>query len=264
MKFGCCAPVGLYDEVVKAGYDFIEIPGGELSSFSDEEFEAVKGKILSGPIPCLAVNAYAKSEPKMVGDGIDSKKTEEYAKLVMKRAAALGVKTVGIGAPGIRRLPEDYDKRLAWEQGKEFLRITCAVAEKYGITVLFESVHKYICDFCTTAGEVYDMVDELKIPNLKMVVDFYHLKPMGTDIYDIGKYMKYTVHLHTSGMGESYSRPQITQADYEELLGIFKAVKALGYDGTFSNESDNSSLAAEGKAALDIIKKAYKEACGEA
>ena len=104
------------------------------------------------------------------------------------------------------------------------------------------------------------MVEDVNLPNVKMVLDYYNMKPMGTDIYDIGKYIKYTEHLHTSGMGENYSRPQITDEDYEELVNIFKSVKALGYDGTFSNESDNSNLDTDGKKALEIIKKAYDNA----
>lgn len=260
MKFGCCASVKLYSNVVNAGYDFIEVPGWELAEMTAAEFDEIREIIYNGPIPCLAVNAYAKSEPKMVGDGFCPKKTAEYAELVMLRASALGAKTVGIGAPGIRKLPGTYDKNKAWEQAKQFLIITADIAKKYGVTILFESIHKYMCDFGNTVDEVYEMVEDVNLPNVKMVLDYYNMKPMGTDIYDIGKYIKYTEHLHTSGMGENYSRPQITDKDYEELVNIFKSVKALGYDSTFSNESDNSNLDTDGKKALEIIKKAYDTA----
>ncbi len=260
MKFGCCASARLYDKVAEAGYDYIEIPGGELLKLSDEEYEAIKEKILSGPIPCIAVNAYAKTEPKMVGDGFDRAKIRDYAELIMFRASALGVKTVGIGAPGIRKLPEGYDKAKANEQAKEFLTITANAAEKYGITILFEQVHKYMCDFGTDIDEVYNIVEELDIPNLKMVIDFYHFKPTGERIDCVKKYIGRTVHLHTSGYGEGYSRPQLTDKDYDELKYIFKTVKSLGYDGTFSNESDNSRFETEGRAALDVIKRAYADA----
>lgn len=260
MRFGCCASVRLYDRVAEAGYDYIEIPGSELAELSEEEYESVREKIEGGPIPCIAVNAYAKTEPKMVGDGFDSDKIRDYAKLIMSRASRLGVKTVGIGAPGIRRLPKDYDKNTALGQAKEFLRITAEIAEKYNITILFEQVHKFICDFGTNIDEVYSIVDELAIPNLKMVVDFYHLKPTGESAACVEKYMKHTVHLHTSGYGENYSRPQLTDKDYYELVNIFRTVKRLGYDATFSNESDNSRFDTEGKSALEVIKKAYAEA----
>ena len=83
---------------------------------------------------------------------------------------------------------------------------------------------------------------------------------MGTDIFDLGKYMKYTLHLHTSGLGENYSRPQLTEDDFDELVKIFVSLKKLGYDGTFSNESDNSRFDPEGVNALDVIKRAYEYA----
>ncbi|GFI61772.1 hypothetical protein IMSAG049_00940 [Clostridiales bacterium] len=260
MKFGCCASLKLYDKVEGAGYDFIEIPGWELAEFDPAGFLQAEKLISAGSIPCLAVNAYAKTEPKMVGEGFEIEKIVSYAETIMERAARLGVKTVGIGAPGIRRLSPDYDRNRAWEQGKEFLKITCGIAEKYDITVLFEPVHKYLCDFGVYADEVYAMVDELKLKNLKMVLDYYNMKPMGTDLFDVEKYMKYALHLHTSGIGENYSRPQIAERDYDELVKIFESVLALGYDRTFSNESDNSCFDTQGAKALHIIKKAYAEA----
>ena len=260
MKFGCCAAIEQYDEVVNAGYDFIEVPGWELASLSDEELEKAKEKFSAGPIPCQAVNAYAKDRPKMVGEGFDEEDIRQYAELIMSRASFLGAKTVGIGAPGIRKLPENYDKNTVWQQAKRFLTITSEVAEKYNIIVLFESVHKFLCQFATTLDDVYDMVKELNLPNLKMVVDYYHLKVMDEDIYDIGKYIDCTVHLHTSGLAENYSRPQLTEEYYDEHVRIFKNIKELGYDRTFSNESETSNIETAGKAALEIIKRAYENA----
>ena len=63
MKFGCCAPIRLYDEVVKAGYDYIDVNGADLYELSDEEFEDVQKKVSCGDIPCLALSGYAKTEP---------------------------------------------------------------------------------------------------------------------------------------------------------------------------------------------------------
>ena len=68
------------------------------------------------------------------------------------------------------------------------------------------------------------------------------------------------MHIHTSGLVENYSRPQITDEDYNELVNIFISLRKLGYDGTFSNESDNSRFKPEGAEALDVIKRAYKAA----
>ena len=55
MKFGCCAPIRLYDEVVKAGYDYIDVNGADLYELSEEEFEVDLGY-------CPLVNAWQKLE----------------------------------------------------------------------------------------------------------------------------------------------------------------------------------------------------------
>ncbi len=260
MKFGCCASIRLYDKVVQAGYDYIDVNGADLYELSDDEFEEIREKVLSGSIPCLALSGYAKTEPKMIGDDFDRKAIRDYAQKVILRAARLGIKTIGIGSPGIRNVPENYDMDKAWEQGKEFLEITADVAREYGMVVLFESLHKYLCNFCTTPDETFRMIEEINRPEVKLVIDYYNIKPMVDDILDIKKYMKHTIHLHTSGMGENYSRPQMTEKDYDELKAIFKSLKELGYDATISNESDVSKLETEGARALEIMKRAYTDA----
>ena len=258
MKFGCCAALELYKKVADAGYEYIEVPGWQLAELSAGDFKRVKEAVLNGPIPCYGVNSYAKVQPKMVGESFDPRKVADYAEFVMLRASALGAKTVGIGAPGLRKTPSTYDAKKAWEQAKSFLTITADVARKYDITILFESIHEHACDFCTLVDETYEMVKELNLPNVKMVIDFYHLKAMGTDLFDTEKYKDVTAHMHISGFGENYSRPQLTEKDYDELVRIFKSVS--WYDGTFSNESDNSNFDIEGKKSLDLLKRAYAEA----
>lgn len=260
MKFGCCAPIRLYDEVVKAGYDYIDVNGADLYELTDEEFEEAVKKVSEGSIPCLAISGYAKTEPKMAGEGFDPKAVKAYAEKLMLRAARLGVKTIGIGSPGIRKLPEDYDRHTAWQQGKEFLEITADAASEYGMTVLLESLHDHLCNFINTPDEALDMVEEINRPEVKLVLDFYNIKPMMKDMLDIDKYMKQTIHTHTSGMGENYSRPQLTEKDYDELKAIFTKLRLLGYDTSISNESDVSKLETEGARALEIMKRAYKDA----
>lgn len=260
MKFGCCAPIGLYDKVAAAGYDYIDVNGADLYELSEEDFEEAVKRVAQGDIPCLAVSGYAKTEPKMAGDGFDEDEVRKYAKKLMLRAARLGVKTIGIGSPGIRKLPDDYDRDKAWEQGKRFLEITADVAGEYGMTVLLESLHDRLCNFVNTPDEALAMVGEINRPDVKMVLDFYNIKPMVKDILDIDKYMKQTIHTHTSGMGENYSRPQMTEKDYDELKAIFIKLRQLGYDAAISNESDISKLETEGARALDIMKRAYKDA----
>ena len=83
---------------------------------------------------------------------------------------------------------------------------------------------------------------------------------MMKDMLDIDKYMKQTIHTHTSGMGGNYSRPQLTEKDYDELKAIFTKLRQIGYDVTISNESDISKIETEGARALDIMKRAYKDA----
>lgn len=62
-------------------------------------------------VPVLRLNAYSAGDPAIVGPAADDERTRTYASVLMKKAAALGVETIGVGAPKARTLPEGYDRR---------------------------------------------------------------------------------------------------------------------------------------------------------
>ena len=50
-----------------------------------------------------------------------------------EKGAVLGIRSLGIGSPGARRLPAGYDRARADDQCREFLTVTASVAAEYGI-----------------------------------------------------------------------------------------------------------------------------------
>jgi sugar phosphate isomerase/epimerase len=156
MKFGCCTTAANYDTLVKCGYDFIELTGIEVSSMEEEKWQEFVKKVSQTGIPCAGFNSYCKERPAIVGDNFDEGEARAYAALIAKRGAELGVKSIGIGAPFARRLPEGYPKDKADAQCRRFLEITCEEAAKYGLTVLFEAVHEHVCDYATHTDDALD------------------------------------------------------------------------------------------------------------
>lgn len=58
----------------------------------------------------------------IVGEGFDAEATRLYAEGLCTRAAALGVRMIGVGAPDARRLSPGFDDRPADAQCRTFLK----------------------------------------------------------------------------------------------------------------------------------------------
>lgn len=236
MKFGCCAPIRYYYVIKETGFDFIECSGREIAALTEEEFRQWEMVINRGGIPCLAINDYCSEELVIAGPGFDIGKTREYAELICERGSRLGVKLIGVGAPASRKLPEGFDRELAEKQAQAFVTETCTIAQKYGITVMWEACNKCVTNFHTKIHEVVAFVEDLNIDNLKLVIDFYHLSAEGEELTVIEDALPYTVHLHVA-MGDDKGRKNFLTGDgYSYHKEIISTINAHGYDGTISIE----------------------------
>jgi len=257
MLKGLCVFTPNIEKAVSAGYDYIILPGIEISKLTDDEFEDVSRRVKDAGIKVMGYNAYCNASLPIVGDGFDEDKTREYAALMCKRGKVLGIRNIGIGAPFARQLPEGYDMNKAYSQGKRFIEITAEIAAEYGFNVLVEGLHKYYCDFVQTLGQAYDLMADINMPNVKMIVDFYHMKLNLEDYKSAVKYLPYSLDVHISGCDENRDRPYIDSSYEEEIKEIAQILKKANYDISVSLEPDNTdeNFDQKAKTALELMKK---------
>ncbi len=258
IQIGCCALTSQYDLVKRMGYDYIELSGTQLMSLSDDEFAEFSRAYDPEVLPCRGFNAYCSGEYPIVGPGSGTEAVRRYAEKICARGAVLGIKSIGIGAPLARRLPEGYPKEKADEEMESFLRMICEIARPYGITILLEAVHRYMCDYLLYTSEAVEMVRKLDIPNLKMVLDYYHAMVMGEDLHNFGYAFPYVRHLHISTDLENHSRGYIMDADVPMLQALLKEAGAAGYEGGISIEADLKLLERDGSACLRNMRMAAR------
>ena len=259
MKFGCCIQKKEdIQEVSRLGYDFYEYSGSALAAMSETEFEELLELSRRAGIACLGLNSYCAGRPDIVGESFSREETGEYAALLCGRGSRLGIRNIGIGAPAARRLPENYPKELADAQCLEFLRITAAEAEKYGQSLLFEAVHKGMCDYAVYTRDAVKTVEAAGIRNLGIVLDFYHMKMMGEALSAANAALPYVRHTHISSRGEGLWRGFPGPEDVEEYREIFRWLRAGGYEGSMSIEPGEFS-SGEAGAALEMLRKLDEE-----
>lgn len=248
MLKGICVFSKNIKKAVEAGFDYVVLPGVEIAKMTDDEFNLLLKTINENNITVSGYNAYCNGETPIVGDGFSTEKTREYARLMCRRGKALGIKNIGIGAPFARKLPEDYDSEKAFEQGAEFIKITAQEAEKYGFNVLVEGLSRYYCNFVNFLYEAYRLMKKVDMPNVKMVVDFYHMKFNGELPEKAFNFLPNCLDVHISGSKGKTKRPFVGYSDKKELERISRVLKTEGYNISVTLEPDDTDIDFENKA----------------
>lgn len=253
MIYGCCTGIDKYNDLVRLGYDFIELAGTDIYNMTDSEFDNAKSVILNGPIGCLRVNAFMPGDIKVVGDNVDRDRIREYVDKVLFRASGLGVETIGFGSPGSRNVPGGFDRERAVEQVVEFLKIAAERAEKYGIKILVEAVTKEFTNFINTLDEALEIVKQVDSQYVRMMIDLYHFWMENEDINAINdETVKHSLHVH---IAEKRGRAFLVPSSMELYKSYIKKLKDLGYDGTVSIEGDSVNFIAEADESIKILRE---------
>lgn len=236
MLFGLCAPMKYYLDLSHIGYDYIELSGRELSSLSDADFRDFLSLYQKTGFPCLALNDFCGSRLVLAGPGYDLLVLKDYVHTLLERSSLLGIRSIAVGAPASRRLPDHFPVKLAEIQFCRFLSMASQEAAPYHIEFLLEALHSGVCNYINHTGEAVSIVKKLQKPNLALVLDYYHAWNMGESPEDISSAMPFVRHLHISSLSQPGARDFIQAADIPLLRSFLTHAKQCGYQGTFSTE----------------------------
>jgi sugar phosphate isomerase/epimerase len=203
MKFGLCTPAENIPILHKLGYDFIELRGIDIRKADRQKIRDIAAMAERFSMPCSGFNSYCGKDLPIVGPDFNPAAVRAYAQDVCEKGAMLKIKTVGIGSPRARCLPDGFPADEADRQMEEFLVITAQEAAKYGQFVLLESLNTKICNYLTATPDALAMVRRMALPNLAIVLDFYHMNVMSEDVGQIAEYMPFVRHLHISGLSRA-------------------------------------------------------------
>lgn len=258
IDIGCCGTTHTYLAIKNMGYDYIELSGRQIMSLSDAEFEDFLQLYKKIGFPCRGFNDYCGAQTPIVGEGSGSQAVLEYAEKICRRGGALGIKTIGIGAPSARTLPEGYLMEQADKEMAAFLKMICPIAAEYGITILLEAVHAHMCNYLTLTPQAAKMVQNLAIPNLAMVLDYYHAMVMGEDLHSLTEFIPLVRHLHFSTDLENHARGYVRDEDIPLLRQLLSEAANAGYTGGISIEAAADKLASDGMACCRRMRETVK------
>jgi len=238
----------------KYGFDYIEPAAAEIAAMTETEFHDYSDIVLGSPIRCHAFNSFIRRpDLKVVGPEVPLSALKDYLELCLPRCRRLGASIVVWGSAGSRNVPEGFSRERAKRQIAEFLKMAGDVARQSNIVIAIEPLRKQESNIFNTGAEALEMVRKVKHSNVKMIIDYFHLREENEDprILEVAKHE--IVHLH---FANSHGRrwPNALGGD-GHYTTLFHYIKKTGYSGGISIEGQGS-FEKDGTASREFFRRA--------
>lgn len=251
MKIGICGGFDLLEKAAKAGYDYLEPTVVSVAALSDLEFEALRARVASAPIPCDAFNVLLPGDLKVVGPEADSDKIAEYFERALPRVASLGAKIVVFGSGGARRLPDGWGESAGLRQYAAAAATAAAIAERLGMIIVVEPLNRTETNLINDLDTGLAIVRQAARRGLKLLADFYHMRMENEDFSSIDRAGPELRHAH---IARNVDRAAPHAAEEDRYDAFFAHLSAIGYHGRLSVEAKIADFEAEAPAALALLR----------
>lgn len=256
MKIGCCARPEEISLVKELGFDYVELSGKVISAMNEDCFQALVSQLSQLELPCRNLNAYCPPEVQMAGPAYNKNANRAYAESLAGRAMALGVQCVCVGSPLSRRLPENFDRKLAVDQLTGFLSDMAEVFSSAKIKIGFEALGVCYCNFFNHMEETLPLLDRFPAGTIGLTVDFYNMEQSGEEELPLGPYLPHIVHAHISDdAGAPDKRDFLIPSRFPIHHRRLRRLISGGYDETISLEIDLPVRRTEAIRSLQLLRE---------
>jgi D-psicose/D-tagatose/L-ribulose 3-epimerase len=227
----------IVEDLKRTGYDGVEVPvfGGEAA-----HYQRLARRLSDLGLERTAVSGITTAEQNPLNpDPAVQAKALDFMKLVLDNAAALGAKRLcgpmhsTLGHFTGSGPTEDEKKRCV-----AFHQKVGEHAKSVGVAVNLEALNRFECYFVNTIADLHAHVDRVGHPFIRGMYDTFHVNieekdPLGI----VAKHAKAIDHIHISE--NDRGTPGRGHIDF---LGLFKALKAINYDGWLTIEAFGRGL----------------------
>lgn len=253
IQLGVCAPTRELDAVVRYGFDYIEPAAASVAAMSDAGFRAFKTTMMASPIRCECFNSFIRRKDlRVVGDHVNWDALKEYLDHTLARCRELGGSIVVWGSAGSRNVEPGYSREKAWSQIKDFLGRAGDIARRHHMMIAIEPLRHQESNIINTGAEALELVHEVNHPNIKMIIDYYHMRVEKESPEIVWKARKEIVHFHFANPhGRLWPKSPAEDPVYAEF---FRQVKRIHFHGGLSIEG-RGSLAQDATASLAFFRR---------
>ncbi|HLK50350.1 MAG TPA: sugar phosphate isomerase/epimerase family protein [Bryobacteraceae bacterium] len=234
VQIGVCAGTGDLGKAERWGFDYLEPAAAAIAALSDPEFERVRRQVQDSRLRCRAFNSLIRTMP-VVGPDANLDAVANYLDLAVDRCRQLGARVVVWGSASSRNIPPGRSREQTWGDIKQFLQRAGEIAKSHEVVIGIEPLRKQESNIINTGAEALQLVDEVKHPNVQMILDYYHLRLENEDPEILVRAREHVVHLHFANpSGRRWPRSADEDPEYRRF---FQLVRQIGYSGGLSIEA---------------------------
>jgi sugar phosphate isomerase/epimerase len=248
---GVCAFPSDFDQVERLGFDYLEPPAVEVATMTEADFKAFKARVAKSGLCCRSFNSFIRTL-RVVGPDVSLPALQAYLDTCLPRCRELSGEIIVWGSASSRNVPDGYPRDRAWTEIVRFLRMAGDTARLHQLVIAIEPLSHPESNIVNTAAEALRLVRDVNNPNVRMIVDYYHLRRENEDPKIIGRARNEIVHFHFANpQGRRW--PKSPRED-PEYLRFFQLLKDIGYHGGISIEG-KGSLERDGQASLHFFRE---------
>ncbi len=232
------------------GYDYIEASAGEILALSAEEINALVNIKNDDGFALRYVNSFVRGDLKICTE--DAAVLEQYARDVIIRVAALGVKVVVFGSGVARRHPDTMIHAEGMERFVAFVATCGKIAREYGVKIALEPLNSTETNILNKVSEGAALVRELNCPEVVLLADAFHMAVEGETAAVILENDDILSHVHIS---EAPGRVFPGKFGGEYLIKLGKALTDAGFNKDLTVECCFDDFIKEGSEAFRFVKE---------
>lgn len=234
VEIGVCAGTEDLGKAERWGFDYLEPAAAAIAALSATEFERVRQQVLASRLRCRSFNSLIRTT-QVVGPEANLDAVSIYLNAALDRCRQLGARVVVWGSASSRNIPAGHSREQAWQEIKRFLQRAGDIAKSHELVIGIEPLRKQESNIINAGAEALRLVDEVKHPNVKMIIDYYHLRMENEDPDILVRAREHVVHLHFANPnGRRWPKSVDDDPEYGRF---FQLVKQIGYTGGLSIEA---------------------------
>jgi D-psicose/D-tagatose/L-ribulose 3-epimerase len=238
---GVCGAMDGFAKAEALGFDYFEPSVAALSVLSDQAFADVRRQVLASRMRCESCNNFIRTL-KVVGTDVDAAALKSYMNRMLDRCRELGAQIVVWGSASSRNVPEGYSRENAWRQIKEFLQGAGDLARSKGMVIAIEPLRRPDSNIINTGAEGLRLVHEVNHPNVKTMIDFYHMRSEKEDPKILVEGADQIVHIHFANPeGRRWPKNPDEDPEYGRFFAYLKQIdykKGISIEGRGTLEAD--------------------------
>jgi sugar phosphate isomerase/epimerase len=251
VEVGVCGSIDDFAKAEQFGFDYFEPAAAAVAALSEPAFADFQARVSKSRIRCECFNSFIRTL-RVVGPAANRDALTAYMNSALDRCRALGGTIIVWGSAGSRNVPEGYSRDQAWQQIKSFLGMAGDLAKSRQIAIAIEPLRKQESNIINNGAEALRLVREVNHPNVKMIIDYYHLRQENEDPEILVEARDSIVHLHFANPN---GRVWPKNPDEDPVYGrFFELVKKTGFRGGISIEG-KGTLEKDAAASLAFFRK---------